>query len=198
MVQPEVAILDSACRAQEFHMKMTDGWYLSYSHESFLQNFIAFELFKKSKLSVNIDPSGRKVYEEVSPWGRPPGSKRLDQRFDVVVWKKDSSSVKAVIEVKKAWRTKSVLQDVKKLRKFLPTASVRCAKGYVLYYTDKRPTSRGDKQTDIETIGGRFKRVHDSMCKHRNIGNQGIRHFASDYVFGDQNRAPWGVALYRC
>ena len=51
----EREILKAAVAAQKFHIKMTGGQYIWYSHESFLQNYIAIQLFKKTDHCVYIE-----------------------------------------------------------------------------------------------------------------------------------------------
>ena len=67
----ENQILDAAVAAQRFHIDMTGGQYLWESHESFLQNFIAFQFakfdskgkFKRNGYCVYIDSSPKKIRE---------------------------------------------------------------------------------------------------------------------------------------
>ncbi|MCY3627489.1 MAG: hypothetical protein OXG88_07610 [Gammaproteobacteria bacterium] len=202
MTQPnqfEKAILDAAREAQYFHMDMTDGWYLSYSHESFLQNFIAFELFNKTDHWVNIDPSRKKIRQEIGTYGRRPGSQLLQQRFDLVVWKKSSLGVKAVIEIKIKGGSERVLQDVNKVRGFLKTTHGQKAYGYVLYYTDKKrsKTGIGTEGRDLQFIGSRFTKIDENIRPHSR-SQTGLRHRATDYVQIHELDDPWGFALFRC
>ena len=179
---------------------MTDGAYLTYSHESFLQNFIAIELFRKTKHWVYIDPSRRKVRESLTNAGRKPKPESLKQRFDLVVWPKVGSGVKAVIEIKETQAKHPVLRDVKKVHEFLVKtfSGKKSAAGYVLYYTDKS-RALGRKKDEAQTIGARFERVDREMRDI--VGTRsltGIRHGLTDYVHAKDSQDPWGFALFRC
>ena len=177
---------------------MTDGEYLPYSHESFLQNFIAIELFKKTNHWVYVDPSRRKVREQITNTGRKPRPESLKQRFDLIVWPKTGYGVKAVLEIKETWGKQPVLGDVKKVHNFLKTYSGRGAAGYVLYYTDKSRVV-GRKSDEAGTIGARFERVNIEMRDIVGTNNlAGIRHGLTDYVYNRKNQDPWGFALFRC
>lgn len=201
MNQFEETIMKAACDAQNFHRKMTGGYNLSYSHESFLQNFIAFQLLKLGYW-VNIDPSLVKVREEVQPRGRIPNPKRRRKRYDLIVWRKifRSANVKAIIEIKKAWSKRPVLDDVGKVTKFLQSASGQGANGYVLYYTDKRRSEKRTRNEDHRTISGRFDKVHNSMRQYSRKTSfyRGIKHDSTRYVYSDLDEDPWGFALFRC
>ena len=85
--QFEKAILDAATSAQRFHIKMTSGDYLSYSHESYLQNYIAINIFRNKGFYIYIDPSPKKIREASDSISkRPPNN--ISQRFDLVFWHK--------------------------------------------------------------------------------------------------------------
>lgn len=198
----EQAILSAACNAQEFHIEMTDGWYLSLSHESFLQNFIAIELCSENEHWVYVDPSRGKVRESLGQAYRGPKPNSLQKRYDLIVLRRDRAGVKAVIEIKEAWRQSPVLQDVKKVYKFLNSPDGRRAAGYVLYYTEKQRVVSKKIKDDVKTIVERFERVDTYMRSKRRAGNQtGIRHRFKDYVFPKEEESqddPWGFALFRC
>lgn len=190
----EQSILNAALKAQRFHIDMTGGWYVWYSHESFLQNFIAREL--AADYRVNVDLSGKKLRNAVRPRGRPPNPYSLQQRFDLIVWSKTTAKVKAVIETKIGWNKAPVLRDVKKVQEFRNLAHGKDAAGYVLYYTDKIRSRKGSKW-DRKTLADRFVRIHDNM--RANLGIQyGIRHEPSEFVFTHKIDDPWGFALFRC
>jgi len=103
MNQLEKAIIGGAEAAQSDYENMT-GWWLSHGPESFLMCAIANQVTKKGGFWVFVEASPKKIREERDdgpPRGRP--SKSLGQRFDIVVWTKASSDVRAIIEVKRAW-----------------------------------------------------------------------------------------------
>ena len=196
----EKAILDAAKKAQEFHTKMADGPYLSYSHESFLQNFIAREMFKNTGHCVFVDASPKKIREWYASTGnRPPKNMNLRERFDLVFWFKTEDRVKAIVEIKVTWGKKPVMDDVHKLSKYLKTKDGRGIRGYVLYYTDKRRNDRW-KGNDIRFIRDRFYKVEQEIKEGtgRDKQNVGLRHEPADYTCDPKDDDPWGFALFRC
>lgn len=84
--------------AQEFHVKMTGGWYLWYTHESFLQNYMAIQLFNNKHNCVYVDASPKKI-REYSATARKKQPMNPQQRFDIVCWLKTEKRVKAIIEI---------------------------------------------------------------------------------------------------
>lgn len=202
MVKPnkfEKAILDAAKKAQEFHKKMADGPYLSYSHESFLQNFIAMNMFKNTGHYVFVDPSPKKILEWYPSAGKkPPKNLNLRERFDLVFWLKSEDRVKAIVEIKVTWGKKPVMDDVHKVSEYL-TKDGRGIPGYVLYYTDKRRNDRW-KGNDIKFIRKRFYEVDKEIKEGigRNKQNVGMRHRPADYTYDPKDDDPWGFALFRC
>lgn len=200
MVQPnqfEKAILDAAMSAQEFHIEMTGGQYLWYSHESFLQNFIAVRLFETTDHCVYVDPSPKKIRESSASASRKP-PKSLRQRFDLVFWLKSEDRVKAIVEIKATWGKKPVIDDILKVSNYLKSGDGRGVQGYVLYYTDHSRNKRW-KGNDRRFICNRFRNVENDMQKmFRNKANCGLRHKLADYIYDEDNADPWGFALYRC
>ena len=119
----EKAILDAAWNAQKFHIEMTGGEYLWYSHESFLQNFIAIKMFKNKKKAghyVYVDASPKKIRES-SDSASEEDEKDSRQRFDLVFWFKSKNEVKAIVEIKRAWKKNSVMDDIYKLWEYRKT-----------------------------------------------------------------------------
>ena len=200
--QFEKAILDAAVAAQEFHIEMTEGHYLWYSHESFLQNFIAIKMFKNKKKAghyVYVDPSPKKIRaSSASASKKPP--KNLQQRFDLVFWLKTDDEVKAIAEIKRAWGKKPVMDDIYKLWEYRKTKDGRNIRYYyVLYYTDHSRKDRW-KGKDSKFIRDRFckieQEIKEGIGKHRQ--QVGLRHRPDDYIFDSKDRDPWGFALFRC
>ena len=133
--QFEKAILAAAVSAQEFHKDMTGGQYLWESHESFLQNYIAFRFarfdargrFKRNGYCVYIDSSPKRIRKglyQAHP-GRTPRSRK---RFDLVFWLKTKDEVKAILEIKCAWVRRYVESDIAKVTTFLQSAMARSVK----------------------------------------------------------------------
>ena len=182
--QFEKAILDAATSAQRFHIKMTSGDYLSYSHESYLQNYIAINIFRNKGFYIYIDASPKKIRvasDSISK--RPPNN--ISQRFDLVFWHKAKNQPKAIVEIKRAWNQTPVIKDVKKLSDYITKKDAGGATGYVLYYT----------HDDTQLITNRFNRVNDTMRNQLSL--HGLTHPDDSYICksGDP---PWGFALFRC
>lgn len=215
MKQFEKAILDAACSAQKFHRKMTDGLYLGYSHESFLQNFIAREMFKnkKSPRYVFVDASPKKIREWYASAGEKD-EKDARQRFDLVFWYTDKDEVEAIVEIKKAWwkspvmgeeawKKNPVMGDVNKLRKYRKNNKhgKKIRDYYVLYYTSQSGTDKR-KGEGSKSIKDRFCEV-DKKIKggtRRDKQKVGLRHRPAEYICipKDKDLYPWGFALFRC
>ena len=197
----EKAILDAAIAAQKFHIEMTGGQYLWYSHESFLQNFIAREMFMNKDMGhcVYVDPSPKKIREWLdSPSNKGP--KNLRQRFDLVFWfKSGKNRVKAIVEIKRAWEKNSVMDDIYKLWEYRKTEGDQDIDGYVLYYTDHRRKDRW-KRKDSKFIQDRFCEVDKEIKEGtgRDKQNVGLRHRPNDYICNPDEDDPWGFALFRC
>ena len=195
----EKAILDAALNAQKFHIEMTDGQYLWYSHESFLQNFIAREVFKKTEHCVYVDPSPKKIWESAASASKKP-PKNLQQRFDLVFWLKTDNEVKAIVEIKRAWGKKPVMDDIYKLREHRKSKDGRNIRYYyVLYYTDHSRKDRW-KGKDSRFIQDRFCEVDKKIKGGTGQDKQsvGLRHGPADYICDPDEEDPWGFALFRC
>ena len=195
----EKALLNAATAAQKFHIDMTEGAYLGYSHESFLQNFIAMKMFEKTGHCVYVDPSPKKIRESAASASKKP-PKNLQQRFDLVFWLKTDEEVKAIVEIKRAWGKKPVMDDIYKLWEYRKTKDGRNIRYYyVLYYTDHSRKDR-NKGEDSKYIQRRF-RVVDKEIKEgtgRDKQNVGLRHGPADYICDPDKDDPWGFALFRC
>ena len=195
----EKALLNAATAAQKFHIDMTEGAYLWYSHESFLQNFIAREMFEKTGHCVYVDPSPKKIREWAASASKKP-PKNLQQRFDLVFWLKTDEEVKAIVEIKRAWGKKPVMDDIYKLWKYRKTKDGRNIRYYyVLYYTDHSRKDRW-KGEDSKFIRDRFCKVEQKIKERtgRDKQNVGLRHGPADYICDPDKDDPWGFALFRC
>ena len=202
MVKPnkfEGMILNAAMEAQEFHIEMTGGQYLWYSHESFLQNFIAIELSKVAGCCIYVDPSPKKIREASAFASKnPPARLNLKQRFDLVCWLKTEDRVKAIIEIKVSSEKAPVLEDVRKVSSYQRTRDGRGIAGYVLHYTDKARNEKW-KGNDGGILQNRFQRVDDEMKRRaRGKSGVGLRHGVNEYIMDEEDGDPWGFALYRC
>jgi len=179
----EKAILDAAVSAQEFHIEMS-GYYLWYSHESYLQNYIAVKVFGNQGFYTYVDASPKKIREgSDSISKRPP--KKIAQRFDLVFWHKTKNQPKAIVEIKRAWNQTPVINDVKKISNYITKKDAGGATGYVLYYT----------HDSTQLITNRFNRVNDTMRNQLDL--HGLTHPVDSYICKSAD-LPWGFALFRC
>lgn len=186
----EKAILNAAMDAWKFHYEMTGGAYLHYTHESFLQNYIAVNLFTEKGFYVYVDPSPQKIRDGSKPDAigkKPPKNLNLRERYDLVFWLKTEDRVKAIIEVKRAWSMPPVMKDVKKVSGYLKTKDGRGVSGYVLYYTDAR---------NPKFIDRRFQAVNDEMKK--SLKKQGRFGLVGKCIYEEKDWDPYGFALFRC
>ena len=188
----EKAIMDAAKAAQEFHIEMTDGAYLWYSHESFLQNFIAIEMFKNKKMGhwVYIDASPKKIRES-SDSASEEDEEDSRQRFDLVFWLKSEDRVKAIVEIKVRQWKQPVMKDIEKVSNYLGTKDGKNIAGYVLFYDDQRGDQRrkdSQSQDSKIKIQGRFSEIE----KEKKVELRGT------YIHKPKGRDPWGFALCRC
>ena len=193
----EQEILKSAQKAQAFHIKMTGGSYLWESHESFLQNYIAIQLFASKGYCVNIDCSPKRIRVKGATKSRQTEMDK--KRFDLVCWMKSNrTKLKAIIEIK-VWRgPDDVVEDVLKIFKYFESEkTVQCA-GYVLYYQDhKRYPNQPTKARRF--IRKRFEEV-EKLSKQRELGvySCNLVHDVDNYIIDDVSKGdPWGLALYR-
>jgi hypothetical protein len=135
MNELEKAILDGALYAEDLYDKMTDGCWLSHAPESFLQNILAWQIFKKTEHVVYVDASIRKLqYDLDQPRrGRPPIY--FGRRPDICVWYKSENRIKAFVEIKLATdRFGPVNRDANKVMRFVKHR--HAAYGYLLIYSE--------------------------------------------------------------
>lgn len=195
----EQSILRAARAAHNFHLKMTGGSYLSYSHESFLQNFIACHIYKHEGLWVYVDASPKKIISDAMGAKIDTENSQPDTiRFDLVFWNKtknrttNSYSVKAILEIKECWDKAPVLQDIQKISNYLKEENNKDTKGYVLYYTDKERSNRDNEKIMLD----RFRRVKDEASDAKLIDIIPKSLYTPRTGLGETD--PWGFALYRC
>lgn len=168
----EERLLDAAISAQEFHKEMAFGYYLDNSHESYLQNYIAIEMFKGHGYPVYIDASPKRIFEDENL----PGN----ILFDLAFWWKNGEKPRALVEIKRTWADKNkVLDDVNKIINYRSEYDDQVA-GYVLWYSYGR----------VQTIINKFNEMHDII---RTDFPPGLIH---SHICESGN-PPWGFALYR-
>lgn len=177
---------------------MTNGSYLWESHESFLQNYIAVQLFQSHRYCMNIDCSPKRIRSKGATKSRK--TKMDKSRFDLVCWMKSNrTKVKAIIEIK-VWRTaNAVIEDAVKISKYFRTQkSIKCS-GYVLFYQDRKrdPNKPGEALRFIEK---RFENVEKTAKTKKELGGYScdLVHDKRAYIIDPDSQAdPWGFALYR-
>jgi hypothetical protein len=130
----ERCILDGAINAQVKYEAMSRGWWLSHGPESFLQTVIAELLSEQTGLPIYVDTSIKRMMAEFE---RGPGRPRKPnaQRPDISVWYKDDQTLRAAIEVKRAWSFHPIRNDANKIQGYLSEKdSARV--GYIIVYSD--------------------------------------------------------------
>ena len=184
----EKALLDTAVSAQEFHKKMAWGNYLTYSHESYLQNYIAIKMNdEEHDYPVYIDTTPKKIYDWRSD------EMPSDIRFDLTFWWKDKfkESPRALVEIKRAWSMPPIIKDIKKIMSFCREYDNQVS-GYVLYLTGT--IEKEEVQKAVQLIIRRFNKVNVEM--RNKLGLPGLVHSVDSHIYESGNHA-WGFALYR-
>ena len=148
----EKAILRGAKNAERKYEWLTGGHWLSHAPESFLQMTVAMELRKKTKNCIYVDASHNKIKadQDERRLGRPPGNEH--ERPDISVWFKTSNELRAIIEIKLAYRFAGVNSDATKIRKIL--RHKQSALGYLLVYSE---------EYKLETLKQRFRKWKDRL-----------------------------------
>lgn len=179
----EKALLDEGVAAQEFHQKMAWEGYLTYSNESFLQNYIAIKMHEKHGYPVYIDASPKRIYEN--------DEMPSNIRFDLAFWWKHGDKPRALVEIKRVWNKEPVLADVNKIINYRDEYDDQVS-GYVLYYTDT--VEKESVQKAAQIVIDRFNRVNDTMHDEQYL--PGLVHPVDSHICKSGNHA-WGFALYR-
>lgn len=132
----EKKIFRGALKAHRIYGKMTGGLWLWRGPESILQMQIA--LLLHGDYYVDVETSPRKINEDKDkkPRGRPPKNK--NHRFDVIVWKKSSQRIRAIVEIKRTSKTGALKPDAAKLRKYRAGAASDEFDGYLLVYSEAK------------------------------------------------------------
>lgn len=145
--QLEKVLIKAVRKARDQYDEMTGGHWLSHAPETFIQFVIAREIFK-ADYYVFSDVSLKKVLNDV--FRKAPGKIRgrqphfLSQRSDLTVWNKSSETVRAVIEIKKAWNIGPLKKDALKLKK-LSKMKNGPRRGYIIAYTEAKREGTLDK-----------------------------------------------------
>jgi hypothetical protein len=131
----ENRIIGSARDARKVYESMTGGHWIDHAPELFLQCEIARAVFALN-FWVFIDATIKKTAHEIgSRKGRPPTNSK--QRFDLTVWSKTGSSVRAVVEVKRTWWLGDIKKDAAKIEAHMKH-KLAAKTGYLLVYSDQK------------------------------------------------------------
>lgn len=135
MTKFEQTIIDGAIAAQEDYSGMTN-WWLDHGPEYFITSIVAKHIATEHGCCVFPEASPKKIKKEINaPPKRGPVPKSDSQRFDIVVWHKASNTVKAIIEVKRAYTIKPLQDDKKKILDYMNKNQDLVKNGYLLVYT---------------------------------------------------------------
>lgn len=178
------AILNAAANAHSSYANHAGNW-LFHAPEFYITVHVARGIARNG-WEVWCDASPRKIIEANtgSRQGRAPKNKNW--RFDIVVWHRADATVKAIIEVKRAWEITSLEKDADKLLKQKVKVRASAKSGYLLVYSEAR--HRAGERTARSTLENRFKKWAKAL---------------EATVAGIRARAPrdadwaWGFALLR-
>jgi hypothetical protein len=129
----------SICRATENAHRTYEritGYWLWHSPEHFLQNFILLDLGKEH--TVYAEATRKKIERESGRRQRGRKPRVPGQRHDLVVWQRsDASRLRAVVEIKRNYTTKSMplAKDARRIKQAL-TGSNGANSCYLLVYSE--------------------------------------------------------------
>ena len=133
--------------AHRQYQKMTDYW-LSHAPESFLTVVIAQEIVK-ANYAVYIDTSLKRILKDATTHkGAIPSA--LGNRSDISVWYRTKDSIRAAIEVKRAYSAPPVSRDAKKLARIVGLKKGPKT-GYIVAYSESK------SRYQIDTLNTRFR-----------------------------------------
>ncbi len=184
MRELEDTILRAAVATERWYSGKTNYW-LSHAPEFLITAQVARGIGRKN-WEPWCDASPRKIIRanRAKPVGRPQNDS--NQRFDIVVWHKTSYTVKALIEVKRAWSAHALMKDATKLRRQGQRTKASIKSGYLLVYSDA--VHKKAKRTGKETLRRRF----DDWKQKLRARSIQIRAYAPR-----QEDAAWGFVLLR-
>lgn len=161
----EKQISKGAVNAFKAYGRMSgDGYWLSDAPEHFIHVVIALRINKALGHGVFLETSAKKndKRSESKRKGKESGSAR--KRFDIVVWRKATPSVCALIEIKHSYLNKSaaIQLDAKKLRSYRPPGNNRNPDLYLLAYRE------ATRRSTCETYGRILaERAHGKLVYSR-------------------------------
>ena len=131
MTKLEKALCQGALKANRRYVTM-NGYWLWHASEAYLTCTTAQHVFRATGNSVCIDFSPKRIEDEKTTKQRGRKPKDYRRRFDMVVWHKATKTVRAIVEVKRAYNSNMIKPDGKKLRRYAGRQG--CA-AYLLAYT---------------------------------------------------------------
>lgn len=136
----ERSLLEGAVSAQHSYQEMTGGWWLWHGPESFLQVLVAQHVTEKTDHTVYVDASIKKLHKEMER-GPIRQAENSSQRPDISVWHKTTGTIRAAIEVKRAWSISGVKADAHKLETWLCQDDAPKS-AYILVYSEAKGAER--------------------------------------------------------
>jgi hypothetical protein len=129
----EKEILKAASECNEMYFALSGGHGIYHAPESVIHALIAINMIHLGN-AIYIDTSLKKIRQDMPlASGRIP--KNIRTRPDLIVWNKSTATIRAAIEVKRAWTITPISKDVDKLRMHMRHAN-SAKSGYILVYTD--------------------------------------------------------------
>lgn len=175
-------MFNGALKAQSDYEKITGGCWLWHGPESFMQTIVALKLAETGH-AIYIDASIQRLVADVERGsGRPTKNSR--QRPDISVWYKDDETLRAVIELKRAWCYSPIERDAKKIEKYFRKKYFARTTGYILAYSDM-------KSKNSTKLREKFKKWKNNLGP-----NWSLIQIHVDPPKDDQD-GTWGMVLLR-
>ncbi|MFZ3385133.1 MAG: hypothetical protein WA144_14535 [Candidatus Methanoperedens sp.] len=132
---------------KKYH-KWSDGQWLNWAPESFIQSEIANSLSDICPF-ITLEDTLRNILEDADAEMKGPKPRNSSSgRVDIIVWWANKTP-RILIEVKKAWKDDALIEDAKRLRQLLNRGG-SLQKGMLIAYTAAQKP---------ETINNRFKKM---------------------------------------
>jgi hypothetical protein len=195
----ENLLLKSVRKANKEYEKMTGGYWLWHAPESYVQMILARDITKELNVCVYPECTPNSIERDAVKAvnrGRPPLINK-QQRFDLVVWWKNQTRPRALIELKLTYASMTgVLDDGKKLLAYRSEAKKLegLKQGYLVVFNSAyRDGNTMRQRQGRETIQSRF----DDTT--RNLGNDFklvAQYISQETLFGEKHHA-FGVAVWK-
>jgi len=147
----EDAIVRGAVKSYKAYIGMT-GYELYHAPEHFIETMIALELCA-SGYYVFSNASLRKIREDIEESNSK--AKKMDnlaagsairklalrhgaKRPDLTVFRKTSSAIAAVVEIKRSWSFRPVKMDAEKIERIAESKEIEPQNGYIVVYSDAK------------------------------------------------------------